>query len=150
MKSSLLIAMLCMAVFVSGCVEIQAILSGIADTSDGGNSPSDGGGITPGDGTDGNGSADALPVVTLTVSNSSPTINEEVLLTCRSDDPAQPVSIFAFQPAIDLIGINSLQGTAAFIPSAADVSTAFQFTCTGTNSFGTGEPSAPQLIIPVG
>ena len=55
-KSSLLIAMLFMTVFVSGCIEIQALLSGLADTRDGGTSPSDGGGITPGDGTDDNGS----------------------------------------------------------------------------------------------
>ena len=128
--------MLSMTVFVSGCIEIQAILSGIADTRDGGTSPSDGGGMTPGDGTDDSGSADVLPEVTLTVSNSNPSINEEVSLICRSDDPAQAVSSFAFLPVIDLISINSFQGTAIFIPSAGDAGTEFNFTCTGTNEGG--------------
>ena len=144
MKPSLLIAMMFMAVFASGCVEIQALLSG-AGAADG-SRPSDGGGITPG----GDGSAIALPEVTLTVSNPNPATNEEVLLTCRASDPAQTVSSFAFQPAIDLIGVNPFHGTATFIPSAADAGTEFQFTCTGTNESGTGGPSRPQLVIPVG
>ena len=146
MKSSRLIAMLFMAVFTSGCVEIQAFLSGVATAGDGGSLPSDGGGITPG----GGGSAIALPEVTLTVSNPNPTTNEEVLLTCRASNPAHAVSSFAFQPTFDLIGVNAFRGTATFIPSAADAGTEFQFTCTGTNESGTGGPSAPQLVIPVG
>ena len=145
MKLSLLIAMLFMAVFASGCVEIQALLSG-AGADGGGSLPSDGAGMTPGDG----GSANALPEVTLTVSNPNPTTNEEVLLICRASDPTQAVSSFAFQPTIDLIGVNSFRGTATFIPSAADAGTEFNFTCTGTNESGTGGPSAPQLVIPVG
>lgn len=146
MKSSLLIAMLFMAVLVSGCVEIQALLSGVATAGDGGSLSSNGGGITPG----GDGSAIALPEVTLTVSNPNPTTNEEVLLTCRASNPAQAVSSFAFQPAAELIGVNAFRGTATFIPSAADAGTEFNFTCTGTNESGTGGPSAPQLVIPVG
>ncbi len=145
MKVRILIAMLFMAVLASGCVEIQALLSG-AGAVDGGSLPSDGGGTTPGDG-DG---AIALPEVTLTVSNPNPTTNEEVLLICRASDPTQAVSSFAFQPTIDLIGVNPFQGTATFLPSAADAGTAFNFTCIGTNESGTGGPSAPQLVIPVG
>ncbi|MCH8241708.1 MAG: hypothetical protein IH897_03730 [Planctomycetes bacterium] len=146
MKSSLLIATLFMAMLPSGCVEIQALLFGVGAAAGGGSLASDGAGITPG----GGGSAIALPEVTLTVSNPNPTTNEEVLLTCRASDPAQAVSSFAFQPTIDLIGVNAFRGTATFIPSAADVSTEFQFTCTGTNESGTGGRSAPQLVIPVG
>ena len=126
------------------CLGFQALVS-VARSPDG-SLPSDGGGSTPG----GDGSAIALPEVTLTVSNPNPNTNEEVLLTCRASDPAQTVSSFAFQPAIDLIGVNPFQGTATFLPSAADAGTEFQFTCTGTNESGTGGPSPPQLVIPVG
>ena len=145
MKSSLMIAMLFMAVFASGCVEIQALISGEGAT-DGGSLPPDGGGSTPGDGD----SANEPPEVTLPVSNPTPTTNEEVLLICRAADSTQAVTSFAFQPTIDLIGVNAFQGTATFIPSAADAGTAFNFTCTGTNESGTGGPSPPQLVIPVG
>ena len=145
MKSSLLIVMFFMAVFAPGCVEIQTLLSGVG-ADDGGSLPSDGGGSPPGDG----GSAIGLPEVTLTVSNPNPSTNEEVLLICRASDPTQVVSSFAFQPTIDLIEVNRFRGTATFIPSAADAGTEFNFTCSGTNESGTGGPSPPQLVIPVG
>lgn len=145
MKTNLLIAMLFMSLCAPGCVEIQTLLSGAAAAA-GGSSPSGGGVTNPGDG---DSSVDP-PEVTLTVSNPNPTVNEEVLLICRAVDATQAVSSFAFQPAIDLIGVNSFQGTATFIPSAGDAGTEFNFTCTGTNASGTGGPSPIQLVIPVG
>ena len=145
MKSSLLIATLFLAAFASGCVEIQALLSGVVMAGDGVSLLPNGGGTDQG-----GGSLNALPEVTLTVSNPNPAANEEVFLICRTVDPAQVVSSFAFQPAAELIGVNAFQGTATFLPSAADAGTEFQFTCRGTNDFGTGGPSPSQLVIPVG
>ncbi|MCH8149200.1 MAG: hypothetical protein IH987_14660 [Planctomycetes bacterium] len=145
MKSSLLIATLFLATFASGCVEFQALVSGVASGSDGGSLLPIGGGTDPG-----GGSANPLPEVTLTVSNPNPATNEEVSLICRAADSAQAVSSFSFQPAAELIGVNAFRGTAIFIPSAADAGTAFNFTCRGTNDSGTGGPSAAQLVIPVG
>ena len=132
-----------LACLLGGCVEILAALNGSLPQNGGGTSPLDGDGGTPGDGLDGD-----RPVVTLTISNPNPMINEEVLLRCSPAGGTGAGLTYAFQPAGLLVGVNPGAGTAAFIPSEADGGTEFRFTCTGTNEAGTGDPSNVQVIIP--
>ena len=134
-----------LACLLGGCVEILAALNGSLPQNGGGTSPLDGDGGTPVDGPDGD-----LPVVTLTVSNPNPMINEEVLLRCSPAGGTGTGLTYAFQPAGLLVGINPGAGTAAFIPSEADAGTEFSFTCTAANEAGTSDPSNRQVIIPTG
>ena len=143
MSARCLLPVSLLACLLGGCVEILAALNGGFPQDGGGTSPPDGDGGSPGNGTNGN-----TPVVTLTVSNPNPTVNEEVLLRCSPAAGSNRGLTFAFQPAGLLVGINTSGGTAVFIPSEADVDTEFLFTCTGTNEAGTGEPSNTQVVIP--
>ena len=139
----LLVLLTCFC-FVGGCIELQAILAGVYPDTGDGPPPANGDGGTPSDGTSGD-----RPVVTLTVSNNNPVVNEEVLLRCSltTGDPAG--LRYAFEPAGFLVGVNPVSGTAAFIPSAPDAGTEFRFTCTATTDAGTSEPSNTQVIIPL-
>ena len=132
-----------LACLLGGCVEILAALNGGFPVDGGGTNPPDGNGGSPGNGTDG-----YAPVVTLTVSNPNPTVNEEVLLRCSPAAGSNGGLTYAFRPAGLLVGINTVAGTGVFIPSEADVGTEFSFTCTGTNQAGTSDPSNRQVIIP--
>ncbi len=130
--------------FVGGCIELQAILTGVYPEAGDGPLPADGGGGTPSDGT-----SDDRPVVTLTVSNNNPVVNEEVLLRCTLTTGGPAGVSYAFEPAGVLVGVNPASGTAAFIPSAPDVGTEFRFTCIATTDAGTSEPSNTQVLIPL-
>lgn len=143
MSTRILLLLSVLACLMGGCIEIFAALYGRLPGNGGGGGPTDGNGIPPGNGQDGE-----TPVVTLTVSNPNPMINEEVLLRCSSTGGTGTGLTYAFQPAGPLVGINPGAGTAAFIPSEADVGTEFSFTCSATNEAGTSEPSEPRVIIP--
>ena len=143
-RTAMIVGVLALAMSTT-CIEFQTVLSGVIADRNGGSPPS-------GTGTDptGNGDTAQPPEVTMTVSNPNPSVNEEVLLTCRSASAIQPATSFAFQPAGLLFGVNSITGTAVFLPSEADIGTAFEFTCTGTNENGTGSSSTAIAVIPVG
>ena len=130
--------------FIGGCIELHAILTGVYPDAGDGPPPANGDGGTPSDGT-----SDDRPVVTLTVSNNNPVVNEEVLLRCTLTTGSPAGLSYAFEPAGVLVGVNPVSGTAAFIPSAPDAGTEFRFTCTATTDAGTSEPSNTQVVIPL-
>ncbi len=128
---------------VVGCIELQVALEGaIRDMNRDGHLDRDNGdGSADGPGTD-------VPVATLTVSNPTPQVNEEVLLTCLvTNDVSGPLT-YEFQPGDGRLFSDPRLGTASFFVEQADVGTAFVFTCTAANENGTSEPSNEQLITP--
>jgi len=149
-RSTLRVAFLALAfaAVASGCVEICAALNGgfegcIPGDDDGGTAD---GSITPPNEDD---SAD-LPRVALSVSNTSPAVNEEVLLTCTLTAGDSTSLRFGFQPSLGRLAVDRVRGTASFVVTAADVGAAFEFTCTAANEAGTSEPSNSVLVLPVG
>jgi len=143
MRSWIVLAMILLALGSSGCIELAALITGTSLDQNGGSPPNDNGN-PPDDGT-----TPDVPQVTLVVSNSSPSANEEVALTCRSVFGSAPATSFAFQPTGVLIDISTSAGTAVFLPSESDAGTAFSFTCTGTNQAGPSDPSPAVTVIPV-
>ncbi|MCH7839306.1 MAG: immunoglobulin domain-containing protein [Planctomycetes bacterium] len=135
-----------LGVFLGGCVAIQDILvqatSGGRDdvpTTNGGDDGSNGepvGGVPD----------EGVPVVSLSVSNPTPQVNEDVILTCTADGGNNGLT-FDFQPAIGRLFVNDRTGIATFTVEESDVGQAFSFTCTGTNDQGTSEPSNEQMIL---
>lgn len=127
-----------------GCVEIAFILTG------GSGSSADGGGSTGSFGNDRPAGADSggVPVTRLTASNTSPSVQEEVFLTCARIAGDAAGITFTFAPNDGRLFVDRRQGTASFIVSESDVSQEFVFTCTATNDAGTGEPSNSVVIIP--
>lgn len=127
----------------AGCIDLPLVVHGAVEDGTGGGLPGDRNGEEP----DRQGDA-TVPVVRLDVSNPSPQLNEEVILTCSvAAGDAGGVS-FGFQPPDGRLFVNRRSGTAVFIVEEADIGSAFMFTCTGTNKNGTSEPSNEQLIIP--
>ena len=83
----------------------------------------------------------------LEVSNPTPQVNEEVILTCLVVNGDSGGVTYAFQPANGRLFVDNAAGRATFIVEAADVGVAFTFTCTATNEAGTSQPSNQLLII---
>lgn len=132
-------------VTATSCIEIQQILS---DQPGSGNNNS-GSADTPVDSSpnDNTNSGGIIPTVSLTISNPTPQINEEVFLTCVVQTGLEANLSFAFQPAGRLF-VNTSTGRASLIIEASDIGSSFSFTCTATNSQGTSEPSPSRLITP--
>ncbi len=125
----------------AGCIELQLALQGVVPGFDGRPPTTDRDG-EPDDRPEGN-----IPVVRLDVSNPSPQVNEEVVLTCSLvGDDAAGVR-FDFQPADGRLFVNRTRGTASFIVEETDIGVAFALTCTATNETGTSGPSNQQVII---
>ena len=132
-----------LGVFLGGCVAIQDIL--VQATSGGRDDvPTTNG--DDGDSGDNGEPAEVVPVVSLSVSNPTPQVNEDVILTCTADGGNNGLT-FDFQPAIGRLFVNDRTGIATFTVDESDVGQAFSFTCTGTNDQGTSEPSNEQMIL---
>lgn len=133
-----------LGVFLGGCVAIQDLLvqatEGVRDdvptTNGNGEDGGNGGNGEP---------ADGVPVVSLSVSNPTPQVNEDVILICIADGGNTGLT-FDFQPAIGRLFVNDRTGVATLTVTESDVGQTFSFTCTGTNDQGTSEPSNVQLI----
>jgi hypothetical protein len=127
----------------AGCIELQLIGQ---DTQPGADGTS-----TPTDGSDTDSDVDAgqnVPEVTLRVSNPTPQVNEQVVLTCAVvNDAASPIT-FDFQPARGRLLVDRARGTASFIVAEADIGAALSFTCTAANDSGISQASDVQRIIP--
>ena len=120
-----------------GCVPVELLPNG---SNGGGDSiPDDGGGSVP---------DQVVPRVVLTVSNPTPHVNEEVLLSCTVLAGASPATTFAFQPTDGRLLAGSSSGTATFLVGESDIGVAHAYTCTATNEAGTSEPSNVQTIFP--
>jgi hypothetical protein len=124
---------------VAGCVAIQRVLEQLV--SDGADGLPNG---------DGDGTGDGLPVVTLQVSNVTPQLNEEVLLTCLLVSGDSTSLSFDFEPRFGGLIVNEQAGTASFIVSETDIGVSRALTCTATNDVGTSAPSNEQVVIPTG
>ena len=107
------------------------------------NLPGNGGGQDP----NGEPHEDA-PVVQLAVSNSSPQLSEEVVLTCSVIDGSTENAIFDFQTDSDRLVIDPVTGMATFIVEQSDIDVGLPVTCTASNAFGASSPSNEQLILP--
>ena len=93
-----------LGVLLGGCVAIQDILvqvtSGAQDDTPTANGDDDGSNGEPAGGIPDEGVSDeAVPVVSLSVSNPTPQVNEDVILTCTADGGNNGLT-FDFQPAI--------------------------------------------------
>lgn len=135
-----------LGVFLGGCVAIQDFLvqatAGARDDVPTMNGGDDGGNDEPGDGVP----EEGVPVVSLSASNPTPQVNEDVILTCTADGGNSGLT-FDFQPTIGRLFVNDRTGVATFTVDESDVGQAFSFTCTGTNDQGTSEPSNEQMIL---
>lgn len=133
---------LVLVVLMVGCIELQAALQGVLPGPAGPGTPSTNGDDEPDDQPGG-----SVPTVRLQVSNPSPQVNEEVILTCSVVSADAAGVTYAFQPADGRLFVNRARGTATFIVEESDVEVAFTFTCTATNEAGTSQPSNQLLII---
>ncbi len=132
--------------FTTGCIELQEALQGaLIEVLAGGapGLPTDG--DAPSDDPD---AADSILVVTLSVSNPTPQLNEQVQLRCTAAGGDTSDVTFDFQPSAELVSIDRDAGTASLIIDAADLGTGLSFTCTGTNAAGTSARSSTQVILP--
>lgn len=131
-----------------GCFELAQIISDsnnpIFNLGDSG-LPTDGF-----SGDDGGSSGGEAPVVSLRASNTSPAVNEEVVLTCLLTRGDRVNLEFGFQPNSGRVVVDPTVGTARLIITEADLGASFSFTCSATNAFGTSPPSNRVLIIPFG
>jgi len=104
-------------------------------------SPPDGGG-------GGDGGSDQVPLVSLQASNTTPQLNEQVVLQCSIVSGGNGSTRFAFQPTLGRLIVNANTGRATFIVSETDLSVSFQFTCTAENDAGISDPSNEVVITP--
>ncbi|MEK7710867.1 MAG: hypothetical protein AAB341_03130 [Planctomycetota bacterium] len=109
--------------------------------------PNGGGdGSPPGGGGDDGG--DRVPVVSLQASNTTPQLNEQVVLQCSIVSGGNGSARFAFQPTSGRLIVNANTGRATFIVTETDLSISFQFTCTAENDAGLSDPSSEVVITP--
>jgi hypothetical protein len=139
-------ALLLISIFsLTGCVELQALLSG---------TPLDG--SRPGDGSRGNGdggddgAGNDLPVVSLSVSNPVPALSETVVLTCGIVSGDATDARFSFDPDFERLIVDDRTGTATFIVLENDIGVSFSFRCSATTPRGVSAPSNQQIVVPVG
>jgi hypothetical protein len=104
--------------------------------------------VLPGTDGDPNGSDGTAPFVTLTVSNPTPQINEEVSLVCTVVAGTGTGTSFDFQPDDGRLIVNPATGLALLVVSELDVGSALTYTCTATNTNGTSQPSTAVTIFP--
>ena len=122
----------------AGCIGV-GVPDGQGQGSSDGTLP-DGGGSGPGNGGTG-------PAVSLRVSNPTPQLNEEVILTCVLVDGSGANVTFDFQSAGGRLLVDHNAGTARFIVQESDVGAALTFTCTASDESGTGNRSNSLTII---
>jgi hypothetical protein len=106
-----------------------------------------GDGSPPGGGGNGGGS-DQVPLVSLQASNTTPQLNEQVVLQCSIVSGGNGSVRFAFQPTFGRLVVNANTGRATFIVSETDVGVSIHFTCTAEIDAGTSDPSNEVVITP--
>ena len=87
------------------------------------------------------------PSVRLSASNVSPQPGEELQLRCEVTAGSDAAVTFEFQPDLGGLVVDGRAGTASLVIEDIDVGIAYSFTCTGTNSSGTGPASDAVLVI---
>lgn len=145
MATRLLLPLLTVVLLSSGCLEFGALVGQALTDGTGGSFGSDG--LLDGQDGDSGGSG-GIPVVGLSVSNPTPQLNEQVVLTCTLVSGSAAAVTYAFQGGQGRLIGNAGSGTASLIVDASDAGRQFTITCTATTTAGTSEPSSPQTIIP--
>jgi hypothetical protein len=132
--------------FVSGWILLVVGCAGMPAGNGGGNDNSNG--TPPPD----NGGMGSVPRVSLSVSNPTPSLGEEVLLRCvvlEGGENGEPVTI-DFQPQTLRLAVDQAAGTASFVISEPDLGTELSATCTAANRHGVSPPSNSVRIFPTG
>jgi hypothetical protein len=87
--------------------------------------------------------------VRLEVSNPTPGVDETVLFRCALVEGDAAGVTFSFQPVDPRLIIDERAGTAVLVVSESDVGSQIGLTCSATDGSKTGEPSSPQVVVPV-
>ena len=147
MTALCLLTVLVLAVSLGGCVELAGLLADLpASGPGGGNTNGNANDATP---PANDNSSGTVPTVTLSLSDSVPQVSWEVELQCSIISGDSAGVLFSFEPDDRLIDINAVNGTAVFIVDEGDVGAQLTFTCSGTNSAGTGPASTPRSMFPM-
>ena len=138
-----LVSLLTVLVSLAGCVELGLVPPPSAGDGDG----------SPGlnENSDQPPPAGDPPIVTLSASNTTPNLGEEVVLTCRQvggDMTAMDGVRFDFQTTGRSLNVNALAGVARFVVDESDLNAAFSVSCSATNDAGTGASSNTLVILP--
>ena len=130
---------------IGGCINLEELLvrlssgagdgSGGADDGDADSDPNDGGSAT-------------VPRVTLTTSNPTPQVNDQLRLFCHVVEGDATGAVFDFQPSFGRLMEDSVAGTASLIIDMSDIGSSFSFTCTATTTAGTSDPSPVLIVVP--
>lgn len=105
-----------------------------------------GGGGSGGNGSGGGGSPTPL-TVELVVSNPTPGLGEEVVLTCVLTPRGDAELMYSFQPS-DRLMIDSRRGTARFIVEVTDLGVSLSFRCTAFDGGAVDVRSSSVTVIP--
>ncbi len=141
-----------------GCVELQYWATGQLigappagssnndNQSDAGNDNSDNG--NDNSGSDNlNDNANMEFAVELMVSNETPEVGEEVILTCVVTSGSPDGVMFAFQPESERLVVDAEAGRATFVVDESDVDIAFEVRCAAENAEGQSAVSETVMII---
>lgn len=130
---------------IGGCLNLEELLIRVSPgTGDGSGGDNDG--ATDGDPDDGAGAT--VPRVTLTASNPTPQLNEQLRLFCNVVAGDATGAVFDFQPSFGRLMEDPVTGTASLIIDTSDIGSSFSFTCTATTTAGTSAPSPVLIVVP--
>lgn len=129
---------------MSGCVEISYWLTGQVPGQQSEGTSNDNDSNTGGNTNDN--SASRL-TVRLTASNVTPTVGEEVVLTCSVVTGSNAGLTFTYEPMSTRLNVNAQTGRATFIVSEPDVGVAFMVRCFAANAMGDSATSDMVTII---
>lgn len=146
------------AVALASCVELQYWATGqLIGAPQGGSSNNDnqsgGGNDNTGNANDNSGSdnlndnANMEFAVELMVSNETPEVGEEVVLTCVVTSGSPEGVMFAFQPESERLVVDAEAGRATFVVDESDVDIAFEVQCAAENTAGQSAASETVTIV---
>ena len=141
----MLLAGLTCGLATASCVELQLLLGGARNPPPAGNSTGN-----DNDGEPGNDNDSPVPAVRLSVSNPSPIVGEEVVLTCSLTSGDAAGASFSFEPFHPRLIVDAARGTARFIVSESDAGTEFSFRCRAVVDGLSSDLSNEVSFIPVG
>ena len=133
------VAMLLMGLMMvgsTGCVDLASLLEGLGGSVNGGE----------------NGEDDSSLRVRLSVSNPTPSLNEEVVLVCSIvDDPsgqgADLKLTFEFAFAARALSVDRQSGVARFIVTESDLNVALSFICRAVTDDGVFGPTSSTVVV---
>lgn len=126
-----------LALMGGGCVELQYWVSGGTIDRPGWNG-SDGGGSNNdnGNGNGGNDNSNDDFAVSLSVSNETPEVNEEVIFSCMVSSGSAEGVRFSYDESSTRLTVDTETGRAAFVVSETDLGIEFSVRCAAENAAG--------------